>query len=373
MFALLFPGQGSQRPGMGQPWKGHPSWQVAERLSGVCGRDVAALLLDADAETLRATRNAQLATFALSLVILDAARREGLPRGPVVAVAGHSLGEYTALVAAGAVTEEEATRLVAERGEAMEAAAAANPGTMAAVLGLDSDAVAAACDGVEGAWVANDNAPGQVVIAGTNAGVEEAGGRAKQLGAKRVMALPVGGAFHSPLMSPAQGRLDDALARAAFSPPSVPVVANVDAGAHHDAEGWPWRLGAQLCQPVRWRESLLALDDLGARAFVELGPGTELSGMVKRTVDGSRRFNVATPDDLATVQTAIGDGRLAHGRQHRSGRPGFRGARRPPPPSGTDARERSSVLHSASRCATCAASGGGSPRRTRSAMVRWRS
>jgi [acyl-carrier-protein] S-malonyltransferase len=176
---------------------------------------------------------------------------------------------------------------------------------MAAVLGLNSDGVAAACDGVAQAWVANDNAPGQVVIAGSVDGVEAAGTRAKDLGAKRVMALPVGGAFHTPLMSPAQPRLDAALAAARFGPSSVPVVANVDASAHLDRAGWLSRLGDQLCQPVRWRESLLALEGLGVRQFIELGPGTELSGMVKRTVAGAGRLNVATPDDLATLLDGI--------------------------------------------------------------------
>jgi [acyl-carrier-protein] S-malonyltransferase len=306
MFALIFPGQGSQRPGMGEAWTSDPSWAVTRRLSEVCGRDVAGLLVDADAETLRATRNAQIATFALSLVILDAVRRADLGPDHIVAVAGHSLGEYTALVAAGAVSEEAAALLVAERGEAMQRAAAANPGTMAAVLGLDSDGVEAACADVAGAWVANDNAPGQVVIAGTVAGVEQAGDRARALGAKRVMPLPVGGAFHSPLMSPAQADLDSALSRAGFEPSSVPVVANIDADAHRDPAGWPARLGDQLCHRVRWRESLLRLDALGARHFVELGPGTELSGMVKRTLEGAGRSNVAVPDDLAGLRAAAG-------------------------------------------------------------------
>jgi [acyl-carrier-protein] S-malonyltransferase len=175
---------------------------------------------------------------------------------------------------------------------------------MAAVLGLDSDAVAAACEEVAGAWVANDNAPGQVVIAGTQAGVDEAGARARALGAKRVMALPVSGAFHSPLMAPAQAGLDAALGEATFSSTATPVVANVDAGAHRDGAGWTSRLGAQLCRPVRWRESLLRLQDLGARHFVELGPGTELSGMVKRTVEGAGRAAVATPDDVAGLRAA---------------------------------------------------------------------
>lgn len=296
MLALVFPGQGSQRPGMGAAWRNHPSWAVVGEVSDAVGRDVAALLVDADAETLRATRNAQVAAFTLSLVITDAARRHGLEAG---AAAGHSLGEYTALVAAGVLSPAAGGRLVAERGEAMQTAADLQPGTMAAVLGLDTDQVSAACAGVDGAWMANDNAPGQVVIAGTAAGVDAASERAKDLGAKRVMPLPVGGAFHTPLMAPAQDRLDAALADAAFpaggeSP--VPVVANVDAQAH--TQGFSALLSTQLCSPVRWRQSLLTLADLGVDRFLELGPGTELSGMVRRTVASAARANVATPDDL---------------------------------------------------------------------------
>ena len=308
MLALLFPGQGSQRAGMGQAWRDDPSWSVVEQLSDETGRDLAHLLTGADAETLRATRNAQIATFTLSLVILDAVRRSGLDTGPgaLAGVAGHSLGEYTALVAAGALTPADGARLVCERGEGMQGAADSRPGTMAAVLGLDSDGVDAACEGVDGVWVANDNAPGQIVIAGTPAGVEAAGARARDLGAKRVVALPVGGAFHSPLMAPAQGRLDDALAAATFGAPLLPVVANIDARDHDDAGGWPGRLSAELCQHVRWRESLLRLADLGATGFLELGPGSELSGMVKRTVADAVRANVAAPGDLVALAPLAG-------------------------------------------------------------------
>src|SRR5579875_2749138 len=159
---------------MGAPWTGHPAWAVVDRISEATGRDVAALLTEADAETLKATRNAQLAAFALSLVTLYAARASGLEYVPVAAVAGHSLGEYTALVASEAIPAEAGARLVAARGEAMQAAADAQPGTMAAVLGLEPDLVRKACAEVEGAWPANDNAPGQVVIAGTPDGVERA-------------------------------------------------------------------------------------------------------------------------------------------------------------------------------------------------------
>lgn len=296
VLALLFPGQGSQKAQMGVPWARHPAWAVVERLSEATGRDVAALLTESDPETLRTTRNAQLATFALSLVTLYAARSSGLEYVPVAAVAGHSLGEYTALVAAEAIPADAGARLVAARGEAMQAAAEAHPGTMAAVLGLDPELVRQACEGVDGAWPANDNAPGQVVIAGTVEGVARAGEEAKKLGAKRVISLPVGGAFHSPLMEPAQAPLDTVLREAHFHGATVDLVANVDAAVHRS--GFAELLSRQLVSPVRWRQSLETLGRAGITHFLELGPGSELSGMVKRTVEGSQRANVATPGDL---------------------------------------------------------------------------
>ena len=312
MLVLVFPGQGSQRAGMGAAWRDHPSWDLVGQLSDIVGRDIAELLLDADGDSLRATRNAQLATYALSLIALDAARKgplgdhdNGGPGpgeeavGRVAAVAGHSLGEYTALVAAGALDAGTGARLVQARGEAMQVAAQANPGTMAAVLGLDLAGVAKACEETTGAWVANDNTPGQVVVAGRVSGVEQAGATALRLGAKRVVPLQVGGAFHTPLMQPAQERLDAALTGLQFAPSSPAVVTNVDATAHTD--GFPPLLSAQLCSRVRWRESLLAMAAMGATLFVELGPGTELSGMVKRTVPDATRANVATPDDLEAL------------------------------------------------------------------------
>jgi [acyl-carrier-protein] S-malonyltransferase len=298
MYAFVFPGQGSQRPGMGQAWRDTAWWPLVDRLGEATRRDIGRLLLDADADELRVTSNAQLATFTLSLVILDAVRAV-LP--DPAAVAGHSLGEYTALVAAGVLEPADGARLVAARGRAMQAAAASSPGTMAAVLGLDRDMVAAACSGVDGAWVANDNAPGQVVIAGRSESVEAAGARARERGAKRVIPLAVGGAFHTPLMRPAQEALDAALAGATFEDGAIGCVANVDSELHRSAGEWRELLSAQLTSPVRWRESLARLSQLGVATFVELGPGTELSGMVKRTVAGAARANVAVPDDLAAL------------------------------------------------------------------------
>jgi [acyl-carrier-protein] S-malonyltransferase len=307
VFVLLFPGQGSQRPGMGIPWRDHASWQLVGQLSEVVGRDLAELLLDASPEALRATRNAQLATYTLSLVALDAATNGPLDDGVrgerLIAVAGHSLGEYTALVAARALSASEGATLVQARGEAMQSAAESNPGTMAAVIGLELEGVAEACGEVEGAWVANDNSPGQVVIAGTLQGVEDASAAALKRGSKRVIPLQVGGAFHTPLMRPAQGPLDAALAAAEFAPASCTVVANVDAAPHTD-EFRPL-LSAQLCSQVRWRSSLLELAGTGAKLFVELGPGTELSGMVRRTVPDAARLNLAGPEDLETLASAV--------------------------------------------------------------------
>ncbi len=284
---------------MGASWQDHPSWSITEEVSDAASRDVASLLVDADAETLKATRNAQLAAFTLSLIVLDALRQAGLDMAGVAAVAGHSLGEYSALVATGVLTIAEGGRLVAARGEAMQAAANAAPGTMAAVLGLGPHEVAQACDGVEGAWVANDNAPGQIVVAGTAAGVAKAADQARRHGAKRVLALSVGGAFHSPLMASAQGALDEALSLTTWGTCTWPVVANVDATAHR--QGWAPLLSAQLVAPVRWRESLLALPDLGVTTTLELGAGAELSGMVKRTNEAMVRAGVGRPDDLAEV------------------------------------------------------------------------
>jgi [acyl-carrier-protein] S-malonyltransferase len=292
---------------MGLPWRDHPSWQLVDRLSEVVSRDLADLLLDASPDTLRATRNAQLATYTLSLVALDAARKgplgDAVLAEKVTAVAGHSLGEYTALVAARALSSSAGATLVQARGEAMQSAAEANPGTMAAVLGLELEGVAEACGDVDGAWVANDNSAGQVVIAGTLQGVEDASAAALKRGAKRVVPLQVGGAFHTPLMQPAQAPLDTALAAAEFATTSCPVVANVDAKAHTD--DFRSLLSAQLCSQVRWRDSLLTLAGMGATLFVELGPGTELSGMVRRTVRDVARLNVAGPEDLEALTSAI--------------------------------------------------------------------
>lgn len=296
MPAFTFPGQGSQRPGMGRPWTSHPSWEVVDEASEIAGRDVGRLLLDAEQDELTRTANAQLATFVLSLVVLDATERIGIEP---TTCAGHSLGEYTALVASGALSFDDGVRLVVERGDAMHEAAEDRSGTMAAVLGADDDAVEAACQRAEGdVWVANYNAPGQVVIAGSPESVTAASAVAKELGARKVMPMPVAGAFHTAFMEPARARLRKALGDTTFSAPEVPVVANVDARVHGDAGAWPGLLSAQLCSPVRWRQTLGVLSGLGAEQFVELGPGGVLSGLARRTVPSAAALALSTPEDL---------------------------------------------------------------------------
>lgn len=302
MIVFTFPGQGSQKPGMGNAWRDHPSWELVTEASSVLGRDLEQLLLATEAEELTRTDNAQLSTFLTSLVVLDAVERLGVEPA---ATAGHSLGEYTALVASGALAFEEGLLLVAERGAAMLEATSARVGTMAAVLGLDDDDVEAACARVDGdVWVANYNAPGQVVIAGDPDALSRASEIAKELGAKKVMAMAVSGAFHTPFMAPARDRLRSAIESADLRDAGLPVYANVDARAHTGAE-WTELLNAQLCSPVRWRQILHNLDSAGASVLIELGPGNVLTGMAKRTVPGAKTISVATPDDLDKLLTAL--------------------------------------------------------------------
>ena len=282
---------------MGRPWADHDSWELVDEASEVAERDVAALLLDADADELRDTRNAQLTTFVSSLIVLDAAERLGLE--PSVC-AGHSLGEYTALTATGALSFDEGVRLVVERADAMHQAGIDHPGTMAAVLGLDDDLVEVACRRADSdVWVANFNAPGQVVIAGSPDGVAAAG--ARRQGARRQEGHAAAGvrrvphAVHGPgarpaaqgdrRRQPARHRGAGGLQRRRRSPTT--------SGAE-----WASLLSAQLSSPVRWKHCLLTLAELGVTSFAELGPGGVLTGMAKRTVDDARTISVATPEEL---------------------------------------------------------------------------
>ncbi|WP_419926242.1 ACP S-malonyltransferase [Candidatus Poriferisocius sp.] len=303
MICFTYPGQGSQKAGMGSAWVDHPSWELVAEASEAAGRDVGRLLLDADDDELRHTRNSQLATFTASMIALDAITRVGIE---TAGHAGHSLGEYSALVAAGVVDFVDGVRLVTERGEAMQVAAEEQDGTMAAVMGLDDDLVEQACVQADGdVWVANFNAPGQVVIAGSPPMVEAAGAIAKELGAKRVMPLPVGGAFHTPFMSSARDRLAKAVDKTEFRIPDHPVYANVDASAHTGAHAWADLLSLQLTSPVRWRQSVHNMCDAGYTTFVELGPGAVLTGTVKRTAKECQPLKVSAPAEIDAVLEAL--------------------------------------------------------------------
>lgn len=274
----------------------HPSWELVGDASEATGRDIQDLLLNADADTLSTTRNTQLVTFTMSMVILDAIERLGVT--PAMC-AGHSLGEYGALVAAGGLSFEAGAKLVSERSEAMQSAALESHGAMAALLGIsDEDASASCSEAGDHVWVANYNAPGQVVIAGLVDAVSKAGEIARSKGAKRVVNIPVKGAFHTPYMNSARQRLRKALSDTRFYDLEVPVVANVDATAHKRASEWPILLATQLTSPVLWTQSLAKLAEMGAKTLVEVGTGGVLTGLAKRTVPDLEAISVGTPDEL---------------------------------------------------------------------------
>lgn len=297
--AVIFPGQGTQSVGMGAPWRDHPSWSVIERAETALGEPLSSLVLDAPAEQLARTRDAQLAVLLTSLVAWDAVR--GRIEAPV-AFAGHSLGQVTALIAAGALPLEEGVRFAARRAELTQAAADTHPGRMAALLGASLEQAEDACRAApDGCWIANDNAPGQVVIAGTPAGIETGSARAKELGVKRATPLNVGGAFHTPLMRMAADALAAELTSVPLSPPVAPVVSNGDAHSYADADGWRSRLAVHVTDPVRWRTSMETIAGLGATRCLEVGHGTMLAALAKRTVPDIPVTGVATPDDLPAL------------------------------------------------------------------------
>jgi [acyl-carrier-protein] S-malonyltransferase len=290
---VLFPGQGTQTPRMGEPWVGSRAWDVVERAEAALGRPLAPLLLDADADLSR-TREAQVAVLLASLVAWEAVRDQ--VEAPV-AFAGHSLGQITALIASGALTPEDGVRLAFSRADCTQAAADARPGRMAALIGADLETAEAACTPGD-AWVANDNAPGQVVIGGTPAGVDAAVEQAKALGVRRAIPLNVAAAFHTPLMAPAAEALAPVLATIAFRAPSAPVVSNADARPYPGADGWPQRLADHLVSPVRWRSSMEFLSGIGVDSLVEVGPGNVLAALARRTVPSLTTRNVTVPTDV---------------------------------------------------------------------------
>lgn len=298
--AVIFPGQGAQAVGLGRPWVDHDAWAVVAEAEAAADRPLAGLLLDAEAEELAHTANTQLAMLVHGLVVWEAVRPE--LEDPPIAFAGHSLGQITALIAAGAVGFGDGVRLAVARAEATQAAADERPGVMAAFLGLDLEQVEQICADVgHGCWIANHNAPGQASVAGTPEAVERAMDGARAAGAKKVVELEVGGAFHTPLMSSARDELAATLAATEFLDTEVPVVANHDGRPHQDGAGWPERLGRHLTEPVRWHECSLALAELGATRVLEVGASRLLWPMVRRSARGVEVGGVGVPDELMQV------------------------------------------------------------------------
>lgn len=299
--AVVFPGQGTQEPGMGTAWRAHASWAVIERAEAALGEPLAHLVTDAPAEQLARTRDAQLAVLITSLVAWDALQPLA---EPPVAFAGHSLGQVTALIAAGVLPFDAGIRFAARRAELTQAAADAHPGRMAALLGASLEQAEGACAAArDQCWIANDNAPGQVVIAGTPGGLEAASAQAKELGVKRVTPLNVGGAFHTPLMRDASSSLTSELADVQFAVPQSPVVSNHDATAYGDADGWRERLAQHVAVPVRWRSTMDTLVAEGADTFLEVGHGSMLAALAKRGAPEVVVRNIAVPEDLSTTLT----------------------------------------------------------------------
>lgn len=293
----LFPGQGSLSAGAGTAWRASRHWEIVERISKSTGVDVDRLLTTAeDAEVVR-TDNAQLATFALSMVgygeLLD---HDVRPRY----LLGHSLGEFSALVASGLLSVDEGARLIAVRGAAMARAAAVREGSMVALMG-GGDGAREALDQLDGVWLANVNGTGQLVVSGTREGLDDLLAHHRDLGWRRATPLAVGGAFHSPLMAPAQAELDAALATTAWGSTDAILIANVDAAVHTRAEEWRDLLSRQLTSPVEFLDATLALP-ASVTVSVELPPGGVLTGLTKRIREFAAQFAPASPIAVREIE-----------------------------------------------------------------------
>jgi len=304
--ALLFAGQGAQVVGMGRDWARElptaRSW--FDRANAALGYDLAALCFDGPEAELTRTENAQPGIFLVSWVALQLLR-ERVPGLSFQAAAGLSLGEFTALAAAGALGFEDGLNLVRQRGRFMQEACAATRGGMAAIIGLDETPTREVC-AQAGVTLANLNCPGQLVISGPAEHIAQACELARARGARRALPLPVAGAYHSPLMASAQPKLQAELERVTLRPPAVPVIANVTARPHDGPETLRARLVEQVTSPVRWEESMRYLIEQGFTRFLELGPGTALTGFMKRIAKTAQVYNVADMASLAATAAALG-------------------------------------------------------------------
>jgi [acyl-carrier-protein] S-malonyltransferase len=307
--AFVFPGQGSQAVGMGKTLAANftAARQVFEEVDAALGSKLSSTIFEGPADTLTLTENAQPALMAVSLAALRVLEGEAgldLARDAQF-VAGHSLGEYSALAATGAFSVADAARLLRTRGLAMQKAVPVGAGAMAALIGLEFDAAAAvAAEAAQGevCQAANDNGAGQVVVSGSKAAVERAVEIAKTKGAKRAMLLPVSAPFHCALMQPAADVMAEALAKVSIKPPTVPVVANVLAKAIRDPAEIVRALVAQVTGTVRWRESVVYMAGTGVTKFYEVGAGKVLSGLIKRLAEGATASAIGSPEDVAAFK-----------------------------------------------------------------------
>jgi [acyl-carrier-protein] S-malonyltransferase len=299
--AFLFPGQGSQKVGMGaELLEAEPELLAGYLAQGeaASGKPIRRLCLEGPIEELTRTEVAQPALFAVALATADAARARGIEPD---FVAGHSLGEYTAACAAGAISVEDAIELVALRGRLMGTIGDERPGAMAAIIGLPVEQVTDLCGRASGEGVvavANINSPTQIVVSGEEDGIVQLMALAEEAGAARVVRLQVAAAFHSELMVPVQEQMADAVAEVAWSDPRVPVAANARGGLVTDAESLKAALVEQIASPVRWVECVQALDAAGADTFLEVGPGRVLGGLVRQIMPGSDFFSADSPARL---------------------------------------------------------------------------
>lgn len=307
--AFLFPGQGAQYVGMGTELQANfaVARAVFEEADEALGFSLSTLIAEGPEDQLRLTYYTQPALLVTSLAAYRVYEAEGGP--PAIVCAGHSLGEYSALVAAGVLSLTDGVRLVHQRGRFMDEAVPAGQGAMAAVIGLDADALRAVCEQAssEGGVVelANVNCPGQIAISGTKEAVERAGVLAKEAGARRVIPLDVSGPFHCRLMQPAAGKLAQALRAVAWGEGTVPVVANVDAKPRTVAADIQQVLEQQLYRPVLWEADVRAMLEMGADTFIEFGPGTVLSGLVRKVDRSVQTLHV---EDLASLRETLSVG-----------------------------------------------------------------
>lgn len=305
--AFVFPGQGAQAVGMGKALaEAYPAAKaVFDEVDSALGEKLSALIWEGDIAELTLTSNAQPALMATSIAALRALESEGFGIGEASFVAGHSLGEYSALCAAGALTLSDTARLLRIRGQAMQEAVPVGVGAMAALLGLDFEAATAvALEAAQGevCQAANDNDPAQVVVSGHKAAVERAVEIAKARGAKRALILPVSAPFHCALMQPAAHVMAEALAAVPIAKPVVPVVVNVRAEAVMEPDRILDLLIAQVTGSVRWRESVLWMEKAGVTDYWEIGAGKALSGMIKRTAAAASTRAIGTADDIAALK-----------------------------------------------------------------------